>query len=71
MVDSPFLKDVSEGASATEAGKAFQSGTVRGGGGEAEFMCIRRSRKLPELLGVSRSSFGSSRSHAVGSLYVD
>ena len=29
-MDSPFLKDTSEGASATEAGREFQSGTVRG-----------------------------------------
>ena len=30
MVDSPFLKDASEGASATEAGREFHNGIVRG-----------------------------------------
>ena len=29
-MDSPFLKDASEGASATEAGRVFHNGIVRG-----------------------------------------
>ena len=29
-MDSPFLKDASEGASATEAGREFHNGIVRG-----------------------------------------
>ena len=33
MGDNPFLKDTNEGASATDAGREFQTGMVRGGGG--------------------------------------
>ena len=32
-MDNPFLKDTKEGATATDAGREFQTGVVRGGGG--------------------------------------